>query len=290
MGTCKNDCGCSDESVEKTALYEPTNCKIIEISDLTPSEKLFKIEIPVGMPFKHQPGQFVQVSILGLEEAPISISSAHTREGYFELGVRKMGKLTSRMHEMKVGDMLGIRGPFGTFFNVKKMRGKDMLLIAGGCGLAPMRSLIQYCEDRADEFGKVDVLYGAKSPADVLYKEEIPHWDHLPNMTCSYTVDNIPTGTCFDGHVGLITTLVPPLDIDPENTVAVIVGPPIMYKFVIMELEKKGIPKNNIIVSLERYMRCGVGKCGHCAIDELYCCLDGPVFYLDDIEHIEGAL
>ena len=271
-------------------VYRPIPCKVTSVRDLTPSEKLYRVEMPGGADLGHQPGQFVQVSILGLEEAPISVATSPTRSGYFELGVRRAGTLTGAMHTLKAGAELGIRGPFGTFFDPEKLRGHDLVLIAGGCGLAPMRSLIQYCEDRRDNFGKVTIVYGAKSPADVLFEGELSAWKTSPSLECHATVDSVPEGHCHDGHVGLVTTLIPPLEIDPARTIAAIVGPPVMYKFVIAELEKKGLPEDRIVVSLERYMRCGIGKCGHCSIDHLLCCIDGPVFWLDQVRKVKGAL
>jgi NAD(P)H-flavin reductase len=243
-----------------------------------------------GAHLGHLPGQFVQVSLLGWGEAPISVASSPTRDGIFELGVRRAGTLTSAMHQMKAGDTLGIRGPFGHPFDLAQLRGQDLLLISGGCGLAPMRSLIQYCEDRPAEFGNIFILYGAKSPADTLFKDELAAWEASARFACSLTVDTITGGDCYSGSVGLITALIPPLVFVPDKTIAVIVGPPAMYRAVIVELKKKGLPSSRIVVSLERQMRCGVGKCGHCTIEHLYCCQDGPVFRLDQIEHLRGAL
>ncbi len=284
---------CSAARESNSALvstYAPVQCKVTAVSDLTPTEKLFRIEMPAGADLGHKPGQFVQVLMFGLGEAPISVASSHTRPGYFELGVRRAGTLTGAMHDLKPGDEMGIRGPFGTFFDVEQMAGKDLLLISGGCGLAPMRSLIEYCEDRPEEFGKMTILYGAKSPDDLLFKDELEQWQDSNTFTCDVTVDDITEGTCYDGNVGLITTLIPPLSIDPDTTIAVVVGPPIMYRFVIAELERKGLSEDKIVVSLERYMRCGVGKCGHCTIEHLYCCIDGPVFWLNEVSGLRGSL
>jgi sulfhydrogenase subunit gamma (sulfur reductase) len=272
------------------SLYVPVAGEIVAVSELTPNERLFRLRLPDGAPLGHRPGQFVQVSLLGWGEAPISVASSPTRHGYFELGVRRAGALTGAMHELEAGATIGIRGPFGTPFNIPKLRGRDLLLISGGCGLAPMRSLIQYCEDRPEEFGRLTILYGAKSIADTLFKEDLATWEASARFACSRTVDSVGGGECYDGNVGLITALIPPLEIDPERTVAVIVGPPVMYRFVIAELKKKGLGADRIVVSLERQMRCGVGKCGHCTIEHLYCCQDGPVFWLNEVEHLRGAL
>jgi len=281
----------SAEYIHKSKfLYQPVDCEIIDVIYLTPSEKLFHVRRMDGAPLGHLPGQFVQVSLLGWGEAPISVASSPIREGAFDLGVRRAGSLTGAMHQMKAGDILGIRGPFGRPFDLSRLFGQDLLLISGGCGLAPMRSLIQYCEDCPSEFGQISILYGAKSPADRLFKDELAAWEASARFACSLTVDNISGGDCYSGSVGLITALIPPLTFVPDKTVAVIVGPPAMYRAVIAELKKKGLPSDRIVVSLERQMRCGVGKCGHCTIEHLYCCQDGPVFWLDEIENLRRAL
>ena len=272
-------------------LYRPFLCTVQSVAALTPTEKLFRLVRQDGRPFGHKPGQFVQVSMLGVGEAPISVSSSPTRGPHLDLGVRRAGELTGLMHDLlEPGAEVGIRGPFGTCFDTEAMRGNDVLLIAGGCGLAPMRALIQYCEDRRDEFRKVTVLYGARTPEDRLYKGDLAEWSRSPHLDCRCTVDEVPPDQQWDGNVGVITTLMPPLEIDSERTTAVVVGPPVMYRFVISELEAKCFRHDQIVVSLERHMKCGVGKCGHCTIEHLYCCLDGPVFRLDAVIHLKGAI
>jgi len=280
----------TSEYGREKGLYRPFMCRVESVRDLTATEKLFKLFRQDGQPFGHKPGQFVQVSITGIGEAPISVSSSPTRGDYLELGVRKTGTLTSAMHELKTGDVIGLRGAFGTFFDTDAMKGKAILLISGGCGLAPMRALIQYIEDCRDSFSDVTILYGAKSPDDILYKDELAQWQNSEKLDCQVTVDAVSDGTCWDGNVGLITGLIRPLQIDAGKTTAVIVGPPVMYKPVIQQLHSKGLSNKNIIISLERYMKCGVGKCGHCVIDHLYCCIDGPVFTLDQVAGLKGAI
>lgn len=270
--------------------YIPFSCEIVSTGNLTPFEKLFRFKRIDGQSFGHKPGQFMQLSIVGIGEAPISVSSSPTRGDYLEMGVRKIGTLTAALHDLKVGAKIGMRGPFGTCFPTTDLKSKDLILIAGGCGLAPLRSLIQYVEDRSDEFCKVTILYGAKSPQDLMYKEEIKNWQASKKLSCHVTVDTTSEQVAWGGNVGLITKLIPPLEIDANNTVAVICGPPIMYKFVIIELKKKGLAEKDIVVSLERHMKCGVGKCGHCTIEHLYCCIDGPVFWLSQISQVPGAL
>jgi sulfhydrogenase subunit gamma (sulfur reductase) len=273
------------------SLYLPMECEIVAVCELTPNEKLFRLRLADGEHLGQLPGQFVQVSILGYGEAPISVASSGTRDGeFFELGVRRVGTLTGAMHRLLPGDVIGIRGPFGRPFDLARLAGKDLLLISGGCGLAPMRSLIQYCEDRREEFGEISILYGAKSAADTLFKNDLAAWESSASFACTRTVDQATDGDCYGGNVGLLTALIPPLKIEVERTVAAIVGPPAMYRFVIEELQKKGMRSEQIAVSLERQMRCGVGKCGHCTIEHLYCCQDGPVFWLNEIEQLRGAL
>ena len=274
----------------KAAVYVPLQGRVRGLEDLSHSERLFTILLPGEAELGARPGQFVQVSLPGFAEAPISVATSSTRPGAFQLAVRRAGALTAAMHALLPGDEIGIRGPFGNWFDLEIMEGNDLLLIAGGCGLAPMRSLIQYCEDRPSRFGRVTLLYGAKSPQDLLFKSDLDQWWRSAIFDCRVTVDNVPEGTCHDGHVGLITQLIPPLDLDPSRTIAVIVGPPVMYRFVIEELRNKGLTDGRICVSLERYMRCGMGKCGHCTIEHLYCCIDGPVFWLDKIRGIRGAI
>jgi sulfhydrogenase subunit gamma (sulfur reductase) len=275
---------------QSDSLYVPETCDILAITDLTPSEKLFRLALSDGTPLGHLPGQFVQVSLPGWGEAPISVASSPTRDGFFELGVRRAGSLTAAMHQLRAGDRIGIRGPFGRPFDLGRLSGQELLLISGGCGLAPMRSLIQYCEDRPDDFGRITILYGAKNPASIMFKADLDAWEASARFACSRIVDRIEGGDCYGGSEGLITALIPPLTFDPDLTAAVIVGPPVMYRAVIGELKKKGLATDQIALSLERQMRCGVGKCGHCAIEHLYCCQDGPVFWLNEIEHLRGAL
>lgn len=280
----------NNNSICNSQLYSPREAEIIAVSDLTPDEKLFSLRMQDGSDLNHLPGQFVQLSLLGFTEAPISVASSPTRRGVFDLAIRRAGSLTAEMHGKIVGDTVGIRGPFGSSFELSLLRGKDLLLISGGCGLAPLRSLIQYCQDRPEEFGRVEIIYGARNPDMLLFKDDLMEWENSAIFGCSITVDDVRGGECFEGSVGLITTLIPGLDMNPDRTYAVVVGPPPMFRAVITELQKKGFASERIMLSLERNMRCGVGKCGHCSIEHLQCCSDGPVFLLHQVETVRGAL
>jgi sulfhydrogenase subunit gamma (sulfur reductase) len=271
------------------SLYAPEFARLTSVQPVTEMEKLFTVELPDGQSLNHEPGQFVMLSIPGVGEAPISITSSPSRSnGTFELCVRKMGDVTGALHALEPGAMIGIRGPFGHGFPVDKMRGKDMLFAPGGLGLAPLRSLINQVLDEREDFGRVIVLYGAKRPAELLFRDELDAWAARDDVELHVTVDRGEGD--WDGNVGVITTLFPKVSVDPHNTIAITCGPPIMYRFVLIEILGKGIPENHIYLSLERRMKCGVGKCGHCQINQIYCCQSGPVFTYDQIKNVPEAL
>lgn len=271
------------------SVYEPLIARVLKIEQMTEMEKLFTLELPDGCSLGNEPGQFVEVSLFGIGEAPISISSSPSRSnGTFELCVRSVGDVTNALHRMERGTAVGIRGPFGHAFPIGKMKGKDILFAAGGLGLAPLRSLINEVLDQRGSFGRVIILYGTKHPSEILFKDELLTWAERDDVEFHMTVDRADHE--WRGNVGVITTLFPKIVIDPRNTVAATCGPPIMYRFVLMEMLGKGIPETQIYLSLERRMKCGVGKCGHCQINELYCCQDGPVFRYADIKGLEEAL
>ena len=272
------------------SLYAPRAAEILSVVDLTPEERLYRLRFCDGSELGHQPGQFVQLSIPGFAEAPISVASSSSRTGHFELAIRRAGLLTAAMHQKKPGDLVGIRGPFGNPFHLDELFGRDLLLISGGCGLAPLRSLIQYCGDFPDRFGRVQILYGARNPEFILFKDDLQQWIDSGSFRCSLTVDNVTSGSCYDGATGFVHNLIPTLEFEPASCSAVIVGPPLMYRSVIDQLRNRGVPDEKIFLSLERQMRCGVGKCGHCTIDHLYCCKDGPVFRLDQLAGVKGAI
>lgn len=256
---------------------------------MTKLESFFSCRLDSGEELGHMPGQFVEVSIPGIGEAPISVSSSPTRKGSFEMVVRKVGNVSEAMHGLAAGDKLFIRGPFGTSFPVDEaMKGKDIIFVCGGIGIVPVRSAIQYVLDNRDDYGRVMILFGAKTPRDRLFIEELDKWRKEKNVTFLETVDR--RDESWSGPEGVITTLIPLVKVDKDKTIAVICGPPIMYKFVIIVLLDAGLREDQIYLSLERHMKCGVGKCGHCQISNIYVCQDGPVFRFSDITDIEEAL
>lgn len=259
-------------------IYLPKSAVIKEVIDENEQIKtfvtVFRDEM-LNRSFSYEPGQFMMVSIPGFGEAPISISSTPTRPGTLHLSVRKAGSLTNAMHQLQPGDYLGLRGPYGRPFPLDIM-GKDLLFVAGGIGLAPLRSVINYCLDQSGSHGKKIILYGSRLPSDIAFKHDIAAWQQRPGVTCLLTVDQTESG--WTGSVGLVTSLLQTLDLDCEKSVALVCGPPVMIPFVLQQLKKKGFADENIWTTMERYMKCGVGICGHCHMDDKLVCLHGPVF------------
>lgn len=268
--------------------YDMKIGKILRTKKLTAYEKMFEISLEGGERLDHEPGQFIMLSVCGAGEIPISVSSSPSNiSSSFEVCVRAVGKVTNSLHKLEAGDEIGIRGPFGKGFPIRIFEGNDLLMVAGGLGIAPLRSLIKYVFDNRRDFGKVHILLGCKSPDDILFFDEIEQWNKRMDVYYECTVDRaVPE---WQGHVGLITTLIPGVHLEPERTFAVVVGPPVMYKFVIKELLAKKIPGRQILVSFERHMKCGMGKCGHCQIQHVYACQDGPVFNYDEIKYLKES-
>ncbi|MCE7945927.1 MAG: oxidoreductase [Chloroflexi bacterium CFX4] len=272
----------------KESIYMPTPARITAVKTFTPTEKFFKIALPSGFSLAHRPGQFVEVSVFGVGEAPISICSAPSRSnGTFEMCVRAVGKLTDALHRLAAGSTIAIRGPFGRGFPIERFRGKDIIFVAGGLGLAPLRSLIDEVINDRGKFGRIHLLYGTRTPQDILFAEDLVAWANAPRTEVHITVDR--PDEAWKGNVGVITKLFPKLRFHARNTVAIIVGPPVMYKFVLMELLGKGIADGNIWLSFERQMKCAVGKCGHCQLHHIYTCQDGPAFSYAQVKHLEEA-
>ena len=257
---------------------------VTEIRTDTPDIKTFRVEaIGGGKCFEHMPGQCAMLSIPGVGEAMFSITSSPTVKTYQEFSIKKCGCLTEWLHQMDVGQQITIRGPYGKPFPVDDaLKGKDLLFIAGGVGLAPLHSVINYVLDKRENYGKVDIVYGSRSKDDLLDLEEIQSsWmDPKNNMDVHLTIDRAQEG--WDGHVAFVPTYVKELGFDPNKTVLVC-GPPIMIKFVLQALTELGFEKTQIYTTMELRMKCGVGKCGRCNIGDKYVCKDGPVFRFDEL-------
>lgn len=278
---------------QRTALaadpYLPCPARILSTRKLTELETLFEMQLEDERPLGHVPGQFVQVSLLGIGECPISICTSPTRGPSFGLCVRRVGDVTECLHRLRVGDIVGIRGPLGHGFDVEEIHGKDVVIVAGGLGLAPVRSLIQYILDERDRFGEFHLLYGSRAPAELLFQEDLILWREDRRLNFHMTVDR--GDAQWRGRTGVVTTLFHELPrLNPDTTAFVIVGPPVMFKFVVLEVLARGIPQRSVYCSLERRMKCGIGKCGHCQANDVYVCVEGPVFTYGRLKALREAL
>ncbi len=269
-------------------LYLPLLSEIARVEEETPDTRTFFLAADT-VPWRdaYRPGQFVEVSVFGAGEAPFCLSQSPTRAEFIEVTVRRTGSLTNQLDTYRAGDVVGLRGPFGNGFPFERARGMDLLFVGGGIGLPPLRSLINYVLDRRSDYGDVKVFYGARTPADRVYKNELAEWRRSPDLTLVETVDRADDG--WDGQVGVVTTLLKGLKVDAASTLAFTCGPPVMLTFVMAELVGLGLAPSNIVTTLERYMKCGVGKCGHCCVGHHYICVDGPVYNLDQIQRLPEA-
>ncbi|MBO4933000.1 MAG: FAD/NAD(P)-binding protein [Clostridia bacterium] len=252
----------------------------------TPDVKTFRVLTPDGVkPFEHMPGQCAMLSIPGVGEAMFSITSSPTNKDYMEFSIKKCGCLTDWLHMMDVGQQITIRGPYGKPFPVEtELKGKDLLFIAGGIGLAPLRSVINYVRDNRANYGSVQIVYGARSKDDLVdYNEIITEWMADDGVEVNLTIDREQEG--WDGHVGFIPNFVKELNPDLKKTV-LMCGPPVMIKFTLQGLMELGFEKTQVYTTMELKMKCGVGKCGRCNIGDKYVCKDGPVFRFDELDEL----
>ncbi len=256
--------------------YVPESAEIVDRKCVTDDETWYKLRFLSGRQLGQMPGQFVQVSIPGVGEAPISVTSPPSMSDGFELYIRHVGDVTRAIERLGVGDVLGIRGPFGTGFDLTAVRGRDLLFVAGGLGLVPLRPVIQTALEARDQYGRLIILYGTRSPDTILYREELDRWKADDSVECYITVDT--ADDTWQGHVGLVTELFRQVPLDGHNTGAFICGPDVMFHYVLAEARAAGIRDEMIFLSLERRMRCGVGKCGHCQEGPFFVCRDGPCF------------
>lgn len=259
---------------------------ITEIRQDTPDVKTFRVVSTDGKKlFEHIPGQCAMLSVPGVSEAMISITSSPTVKEYMEFSVKKCGCLTTWLHATEPGQMITVRGPYGNGFPVDTdFKGKDLVFIAGGIGLAPLHSVINYCRANAKDYGKLQVIYGSRSKQDLVdYKEILDEWCKDPNMEVNLTIDNPQPD--WDGHVGFIPNYVKELNPDLRKTI-LMCGPPIMIKFTLAGLKELGFKENQVYTTMELRMKCGIGKCGRCNIGNKYVCKDGPVFRFDQLDEL----
>ena len=269
-------------------IYLPRAATINKTRIMNGTELYMNISMDDG-PLDYTPGQFVEVSLAGIGEAPISISSSPTKKDGFELVVRKIGSVTKKIHSLSAGSKIGIRGPYGKgCYPIEEAKGKNLVFVCGGIGLVPQRSFINYALDNRADYGNITVLIGTKCSNQRFFHSELFAWTKRDDIELHETVDQAED--CWHGRVGVVTTLIPKIEAELSDAYVFVCGPPVMYKFVLMALAENNVPKERIFVNLERKMKCGVGKCGHCQINDKYVCVDGPVFRYSDLDSVPEAL
>ncbi len=276
-------CNCANGNIDKLI---PQLAVITDIRTDTPDVKTFRVVGVDGkINFDHKPGQCAMLTLPGIGEAMFSITSSPTNTEYKEFSIKRCGTLTDALHSVEVGQQIGIRGPYGKPFPVDtEFKGKNLLFIGGGIGIAPLRSVINYARDNRDDYGKIDVLYGSRSKEDLVdYEEMTNEWVKSRDFDLHLTIDREQEG--WDGHVGFVPNYLKELKFD-TNRIAIICGPPIMIKFCLAALIEMGFDKTQVYTTLELKMKCGIGKCGRCNIGSKYVCKDGPVFRCDELDEI----
>jgi len=261
--------------------YRPIAAEVLDVVTETPTIKTIRFR--PKEPLSFETGQFIELTIPGVGEAPFTPSSRPAVRDVMEVTVMKIGKVTEEIHQLKKGDVIGLRGPFGTGYPVDEFKGKEIVVVGGGCGFAPLRSLMYEFFARSGEFKKLSFRGGCKTPQELLYKTEIEGWSKRDDLNLRLTVDKGDSG--WKGNVGVVTTILDDLDMDYPKAIAIVCGPPIAMKFSTKKLLELGFKQSNIYLSMEKNMSCGIGKCGHCRLGTYYACKDGPVFTYDKIKN-----
>ena len=282
MSEINHECSCNDNPLI------PQICQVTKITQETGDVQTYRIQTLDGKkPFSPKPGQLAMISLVGVGEAMFSRTAQG--EDYIESSIKRVGELTEAFHNMKVGQRIGIRGPYGNNFPAEELKGKDILFIGGGIGLAPVRSLIRYCFENRKDYGHIDILYGSRSREDLVFKDDLfENWPKEPDTTVHVTVDR--GDASWEGNVGFVPAYLEELAFSPDGRKVVLCGPPIMIKFASEALIRMGFDKKDVITTLEMRMKCGIGKCGRCNIGSKYVCLDGPVFSLAELDELPDEM
>jgi sulfhydrogenase subunit gamma (sulfur reductase) len=272
-------------------IYTPQLARIKGVRDEADGIKSFTLEFEdekLRESFSHRPGQFIELTVFGVGEAPFSITSSPADKGRLEISVVNVGEVTAALHLKKEGELVGLRGPYGNGFPFDEVKGRDVLFVGGGIGLAPLRPLINQMFADRDSFRKITIFYGARTPGLLCFREDLAAWAAQKESVVLVTVDAPDDG--WQGKVGVVTSLLPTVEIEAEKTTAFVCGPPIMIHFAIQDLVKMGFTEDTIITSMERRMECGLGKCGHCSIGTAEVCTDGPVFSYGQLKQLKESV
>ena len=271
--------------------YLPMPATVIEVIAETPTIKTFRLVLRdenAMRDFTFEPGQVGQISQFGVGESTFVINSPPTRKEYLQFSVMRAGENTTALHALQPGDTVGVRAPLGNAFPYEHMKGKDIVFVGGGIGMAPLRTLLLFMLDNRKDYGKIRLLYGARSPQDMAFSAELPEWLGRNDLDCVLTIDREAEG--WEHKVGLIPNVLLEMAPSPENTVAITCGPPIMIKFTLQALQKLGFAPEQMVTTLEKRMKCGIGICGRCNIGDKYVCVDGPVFTLAELKAMPNEL
>jgi len=260
--------------------YRPIETEVLGVVTETPTIKTIGLKPKEEISFTT--GQFIELTIPGVGEAPFTPSSRPTLKHALEVTVMKVGKVTEKIHELKKGDIVGLRGPFGKGYPLDEFKGKEVLVVGGGCGFAPLRSLMYSLFEMSQDLKKLIFRGGCKTPKELVYRSEVEEWSKRKDLDLKLTVDQ--GDGSWKGHVGLVTAILDKLHMDCPSGIAIVCGPPIMMKFATKKLLDLGFKEGNIYLSMEKNMSCGIGKCGHCRLGTYYACKDGPVFTYDKIK------
>jgi sulfhydrogenase subunit gamma (sulfur reductase) len=275
-----------NKGAQEKNIYQPHLMEILKVIPETGDTKTFHIQFidaSLRENFSFLSGQFAEYSVFGEGEATFCISSSPTRREHLEFSVKRVGRVTDALHQLNQGDIIGLRGPYGNHFPLDRLKGKDLLFVGGGIGLAPLRSLIQNVLDNRSDYREITILYGARSPRDLCFQYDLATWSHNPSVKLVTTVD--VGDNEWKGKVGLVPVVLEEIGPSPAEAVAITCGPPIMIRYTLKSLEKLGFTPSQIWTTLEMKMKCGLGKCGRCNIGPLYVCKDGPVFSFEEIRN-----
>ena len=278
-----------NEQVQGKNIYQPQLMEIIKVIPETGDTKTFHLQFQESSQresFSFLAGQFAEYSVFGEGEATFCISSSPTRMSHLEFSVKRVGRVTHALHQLNEGDTIGLRGPYGNHFPLKKLKEKNLLFIGGGIGLAPLRSLIHNVVDTRADYRDITILYGARSPQDLCFKYDLESWERNPSLKMVTTVDVGDSN--WKGRVGLVPMVLEEIKPSSQDSVAITCGPPIMIRYTLKSLEKLGFAPRQVWTTLEMKMKCGLGKCGRCNIGPLYVCKDGPVFSLEEIQNFSS--
>jgi NAD(P)H-flavin reductase len=268
-------------------VYKPVDADILEVVEETPTIKTLVLKPREDLGFAA--GQFMEVTVPGLGEAPFTPSSSPSQKGRIDFTIMKVGKVTEAIHRMKPGQVLGVRGPMGKGYPLDDWKGKEILIVGGGVGLAPLRSLFLALVERLDDFKKILFCYGARTPQDIVYKDQIlDQWQRINPAKIEFRLTVDVGDKTWKGNVGVVTTVVKDLGLDLAKSIGVVCGPPVMMKFATFTLVELGYPDRAIYLSMEKNMSCGIGKCGHCMLGQYMVCQDGPVLTYDLIKDKPG--